>query len=124
MPQLHWATCEWLRAILLEEKGRDESDTAMVAFLAAVAERMRNDNTNTDADTPMPSADDNDTPTPRASMCVVCKATPADMVLLPCRHLCLCHQCIERVIDAAEDDEFRCPICRNNVNSNMRIYAA
>ena len=41
--------------------------------------------------------------------CVICWNFPANHVLLPCRHACLCVNCFKRVEN--------CPVCRTRVIS-------
>ena len=52
-------------------------------------------------------------------MCVVCWERPADHVLVPCGHLCLCDRCPERL--GAELD-WQCPIGKCDVHAAMRVY--
>mmetsp|Transcript_2166 Transcript_2166/g.7558 ORF Transcript_2166/g.7558 Transcript_2166/m.7558 type:complete len:84 (-) Transcript_2166:62-313(-) len=49
-------------------------------------------------------------------MCVVCLEKPKSVVLLPCRHSCLCEECAE-----AQQWE-RCPLCREVVEDTLRIF--
>jgi len=68
-------------------------------------------------------SDDDDPPPPAASMCVVCTVTPSNQVLLPCAHLCLCHNCVSRALEPDDDGDIRCPICRKDVANHVRIFA-
>lgn len=68
-------------------------------------------------------SDDDDPPPPAASMCVVCTVTPANQVLMPCAHLCLCHNCIDRTLKPDDEGDIRCPICRKDVTIHVRIFA-
>lgn len=70
------------------------------------------------------SDDDDDPPPPAASMCVVCTVTPSNQVLMPCAHLCLCHNCIGRALEPDDDGDIRCPICRKDVTNHVRIFAS
>jgi len=49
-------------------------------------------------------------------MCVVCLEKPKSVVLLPCRHSCLCEECAE-----AQQWE-RCPLCREVVEDTIRTF--
>lgn len=40
-----------------------------------------------------------------SSECTVCLTEPKDTVLLPCRHLCVCHTCFTHID--------KCPVCRS-----------
>lgn len=42
---------------------------------------------------------------------------PSVMVLVPCGHLCVCHDC-------SRDAQLRCPICRTSVAQMIRTYAS
>lgn len=53
--------------------------------------------------------------------CVVCQSEPRDTVVLPCRHLCLCVECSERVRTRVQQHSYRCPLCRERIASMMRI---
>ena len=48
--------------------------------------------------------------------CKVCRVNEVCMLLLPCRHLCLCRDC-ERAIDA-------CPSCGTTKNASVQVYMA
>ena len=48
--------------------------------------------------------------------CKVCRVNEVCMLLLPCRHLCLCRDC-ERPIDA-------CPSCGTTKNASVQVYVA
>ncbi|KAF0983494.1 hypothetical protein FDP41_010559 [Naegleria fowleri] len=41
--------------------------------------------------------------------CIVCFSEPREVILLPCKHKCVCHECFSRID--------KCPICRSNVRS-------
>jgi hypothetical protein len=49
-------------------------------------------------------------------LCAICQDRPKTIVLLPCNHMCLCRQCLDR------KKWKECPICRKRVESNMEIY--
>lgn len=46
--------------------------------------------------------------------CRVCRCKDVSMLLLPCRHLCLCKDC-EGQLDA-------CPLCRAPKNASVQVY--
>ncbi|KAL9657609.1 hypothetical protein ABK040_012688 [Willaertia magna] len=45
--------------------------------------------------------------------CIVCFTDPREIILLPCRHKCVCRECFKRID--------KCPICRSNVRSFLNI---
>jgi E3 ubiquitin-protein ligase BOI-like protein len=46
--------------------------------------------------------------------CRVCRCNDVSMLLLPCRHLCLCKDCETR-LDA-------CPLCRSPKQASVQVY--
>jgi len=50
----------------------------------------------------------------RDSECVVCLAAPADHVLVPCGHNCVCEDCCGIISS--------CPICRAAVERTLRVF--
>ncbi|CAA7400667.1 unnamed protein product [Spirodela intermedia] len=52
----------------------------------------------------------------RRSVCKVCLEREVSVLMLPCRHLCLCKQC-----DVAVDT---CPICCSIKNASLQVFMA
>ena len=50
-------------------------------------------------------------------MCVICQEREKSVVLLPCRHLCLCAHC------AQHDHLQQCPLCRRHIAHRISVYA-
>lgn len=50
------------------------------------------------------------------NMCTICFEYPKSVLILPCRHFCLCTECIDRL------DPMMCPICRKRIEDWERIY--
>ncbi|EKX42236.1 hypothetical protein GUITHDRAFT_141433 [Guillardia theta CCMP2712] len=48
--------------------------------------------------------------------CVICLSEPKAITLLPCRHFCVCKNCMERLQ--------RCPVCRSQFTSYLKIEQA
>uniref|UniRef100_A0A671V296 Leucine rich repeat and sterile alpha motif containing 1 n=1 Tax=Sparus aurata TaxID=8175 RepID=A0A671V296_SPAAU len=51
---------------------------------------------------------------PGGSECVVCMETGAQVIFLPCGHVCCCHVCS----DALQN----CPLCRSSISQRIRLY--
>eukprot|EP00039_Didymoeca_costata_P016001 m.279468 g.279468 ORF g.279468 m.279468 type:complete len:902 (+) comp16323_c10_seq1:366-3071(+) len=62
-------------------------------------------------------------PPPRPSRpsatCVVCLEKLPNQLLLPCKHLCICEECIETFRSAGSR---QCPLCRKEVTTVQRIF--
>ena len=50
-------------------------------------------------------------------LCVICRENPKVMLIMPCRHLCVCEECGHRV----ELD--RCPLCRNAIAERFSVFS-
>ncbi len=51
-------------------------------------------------------------------LCVVCRDRPRCVLLMPCRHFCLCDVCV----DVLAQHSVVCPICRRHVLDHIRVY--
>lgn len=49
--------------------------------------------------------------------CVICLEAAKDTMILPCRHLCLCHNCALHV----NIEMNKCPICRYSITAIMNL---
>jgi hypothetical protein len=52
-------------------------------------------------------------------MCVICLDKKADNLVIPCNHLCFCHQCSEEMAFRQLD---KCPICQCKMENIVKIY--
>ncbi|KAK4875769.1 hypothetical protein RN001_012191 [Aquatica leii] len=50
-----------------------------------------------------------------SQLCVVCKANPREVILLPCGHVCLCEDCSDEILEL-------CPICREVIEKRTAAY--
>lgn len=50
-------------------------------------------------------------------LCVICLVNDRDTTVLPCRHMCMCHECAQEL----RKQTSKCPICRNHVESLLHI---
>jgi len=53
--------------------------------------------------------------------CVICLTDPRNTAVLPCRHLCVCEDCSQRLSVEAAARNGHCPICRGNI-SGMQVF--
>lgn len=51
--------------------------------------------------------------------CVICLTDPKDTVVVPCRHLCICKGCAERL--RTESVQQKCPVCRGPIDQLLHI---
>ncbi|XP_037785398.1 uncharacterized protein LOC119581126 [Penaeus monodon] len=51
-------------------------------------------------------------------LCIVCQDQPKCVILLPCRHLCLCDACRSAIITR----DNICPVCRRPIMQTLRVY--
>lgn len=52
------------------------------------------------------------------SICVVCQAKPKNMLILPCKHLCTCEECMNQI----KRYSGRCPMCRTQMDRTILVY--
>ncbi|XP_073822186.1 uncharacterized protein [Musca autumnalis] len=52
--------------------------------------------------------------------CIVCLERTRNILLLPCKHICLCSNCADRIMD--ERGIKFCPLCRQDINQTLEIF--
>lgn len=52
--------------------------------------------------------------------CVVCRDRQKRVLLLPCKHLCLCDECADYLLFCTERRD--CPLCRTYIEQSMSVY--
>ncbi len=50
-------------------------------------------------------------------LCVICLNERKNVVLLPCRHLCLCLTCSQKL-----ENDAPCPICREHIENRLEVF--
>lgn len=53
-----------------------------------------------------------------SNLCVICQDQPKSIVLLPCRHLCLCRNCTYHL----QSYRTICPLCRERFCETIQVY--
>ena len=53
------------------------------------------------------------------ALCCVCRDNNKTVLLLPCKHLCLCEGCSEHI---GTRRMTACPVCRQAVSDVLRVY--
>jgi hypothetical protein len=55
-------------------------------------------------------------------LCVVCQDGIKSMLILPCRHACLCRPCAVEIITNADVNQRLCPLCRQLMHEVIHVY--
>lgn len=66
-----------------------------------------------------PNANGSSKTTDPYHLCVICQDKPKSIVLLPCRHLCLCQECFRQLRRYRRE----CPMCRQQYEHSIQVYA-
>lgn len=59
------------------------------------------------------------------SLCCICRDEPKSVLLLPCRHLCVCENCagISSVNNTTIGVLEKCPVCRGTISQQLKVFA-
>ncbi len=68
-----------------------------------------------------PKAEQEMVPDEEPHICVVCQENQRDTLILPCRHLCLCHVCIEK-LPGHDIGRRCCPLCRKVIQDTLKVF--
>lgn len=55
-------------------------------------------------------------------LCVICQDNVKDTLIFPCKHLCVCNDCVEQITNSVLLDSRRCPLCRTKISSYLDVY--
>jgi len=56
------------------------------------------------------------------SLCVICQDQVKSVLVLPCRHMCMCVDCARTVVRGTHNQRRICPLCRGNIRVVMNVY--
>ena len=56
------------------------------------------------------------------NMCVVCQDNKKSVLILPCKHMCLCVDCGHRIVRQRAGNRRTCPLCRQKIRTIMNVY--
>jgi len=56
------------------------------------------------------------------ALCVICQDQPKSVLVLPCRHMCMCIDCARTVVSGTHSQRRICPLCRGNIRIIMNVY--
>ena len=51
-------------------------------------------------------------------LCVVCMVHAKKVLLLPCKHMCMCKACTDKVLAGSG----QCPVCREHVVDSLEAF--
>ncbi len=55
--------------------------------------------------------------------CKICLDEIGNMLLLPCKHLCMCNSCARILLSSVEGGNCaQCPLCRTDIRNVQKIY--
>ena len=54
--------------------------------------------------------------------CCICQDLISDILLLPCKHVCICSQCFQDANLNVLTRVKNCPICRNRFRQSLKIF--
>lgn len=57
------------------------------------------------------------------NLCVVCQDQSKCVLIMPCKHLCVCRRCADILIKRSSWRLRICPLCRGRIISTMDVYA-
>lgn len=52
-------------------------------------------------------------------LCTVCQERNRDILLLPCKHVCICNDCTQQILRRRSA---KCPLCRTKISQAMNVF--
>ena len=104
-----------LEDALIEQRAAQKEaalDTAEHEFVALALSQPEARN-HSDEAAMRPEPDQNE-----SALCVVCISNPKTVLLLPCRHMCVCPTCYDSILRV----EPLCPLCRAHVETHIEVF--
>lgn len=90
--------------------------TFVLRHIQAIQVRIKRGGSDTEYDSEETSEGEEDTSEDR--YCVVCQDRYKCVLILPCKHLCVCNECNTRLRSTRSP----CPICRCEVRKTMKVF--
>ena len=56
------------------------------------------------------------------SMCIVCMEEEKSVLLMPCKHLCMCKGCTDKLVAQSGRHKAMCPVCRNLIIDTIEAF--
>ena len=55
-------------------------------------------------------------------LCVVCQDNAKNVLVLPCKHMCMCVMCARHLVTASNRTRRVCPLCRSHIDTVMDVF--
>ncbi|KAK2147744.1 hypothetical protein LSH36_538g02060 [Paralvinella palmiformis] len=55
-------------------------------------------------------------------LCVVCQYNPKNVLILPCKHMCMCVACAHEIATSSNHSRRICPLCRSRIDTVMDVF--
>ena len=55
--------------------------------------------------------------------CSVCLSNPSTIIIMPCRHFCICNDCATLFLSQEKSKNFKmwCPVCRTDIKTFIQL---
>jgi hypothetical protein len=93
--------------------------TTPILEAATGSSRRLNSSGKTTGLSPQDMTENNVSPEQDVTLCIVCEDAKKVVVLLPCKHVCLCKICASRCLFKTLHE---CPMCQEMIGDSMEVY--